>query len=247
MQAPVPSDATHVFTTAVEPKAADMGYSSTAGSNALVDFKQVGGVSVLPKKHSSWLLTDERQLFPKVDGLQAVSTAHHHPFHRPEAFTTSSLANDRLPSRMAINKLVEFFFDDVNWQYFILEKQYFDCLVTCWYGTSVETLPHLGHEDLGRELHYFPALLFQVLGLAIQFLPLNSTVWECLSQADMALCQKYSDIGVELMRHAQSEIVALTKIQADFLRASWLKNIGKGVEAWRAVGNAIRLSYSQNT
>ncbi|KIV91559.1 hypothetical protein PV10_06087 [Exophiala mesophila] len=219
VQAPAPSDETHAFTTAVEPQAADMGYSSTAGSNALVDFKQ---------------------LFPKVDGLHAVSTAHHHPFQRPEAFTTSSLANDRLPSRMAINKLVEFFFDDVNWQYFILEKQYFDCLVTCWYGTSVETLSHLSHKELGRELHYFPALLFQVLGLAIQFLPLNSTVWEFLSQADMALCQKYSDIGVELMRHAQGEIVALTKVQADFLRASWLKNIGKGVESWRTVGNAIR-------
>lgn len=148
---------------------------------------------------------------------------------------------------MAIIKLVEVFFDDVNWQYFILEKQYFDSLLICWYGTQVETLPlpHLSHEELLRELDYFPALLLQVLGLAIQFLPLNSPVWEFLSQSDMALCQKYSDIGAELMMHIQKENVALTTVQADFLRASWLKNIGKGVEAWRSIGNAIRLSCSQ--
>ncbi|OQV06855.1 Fungal specific transcription factor domain-containing protein [Cladophialophora immunda] len=56
----------------------------------------------------------------------------------------------------------------------------------------------------------------------------------------MNLCQKYSDIGEELMIQAQRENVALTTVQADFLRASWLKNIGKGVEAWRSIGNAIR-------
>lgn len=146
---------------------------------------------------------------------------------------------------MAINKRVEVFFDDVNWQYFILEKQYFNSLLTCWCATNVETLPHLDHTEFERELYHFPALLFQVVGLAIQFLPLNSPAWEFLSQADKALCQTYSDIGVELMMLAKRGPVAITVIQADFLRASWLKNIGKGIEAWRGIGNAIRLSCSQ--
>ncbi|KAJ9634335.1 hypothetical protein H2204_006412 [Knufia peltigerae] len=156
-----------------------------------------------------------------------------------------SAANVRLPSKMAINKLVEVFFIDVNWQYFILEKLYFDSLLTCWYGTNVKTLSHLSHEELERELYYFPALLFQVLGLAIQFLSLKSPVWEFLTQADMALCHKYSDIGAELMTQAQRHNVALTTVQADFLRASWLKNIGKGVEAWHSIGSAIRSSCSE--
>ncbi|OAG42587.1 hypothetical protein AYO21_03172 [Fonsecaea monophora] len=125
---------------------------------------------------------------------------------------------------MAIHKLVEVFFNDVNWQYFIIEKQYFDSLLNCWYGTNVKTLLHLSHDELGRELYYFPALLCQVLGLAIQFLPLRSPVWEYLSQADMAVCHKYSDTGVELMTqrphaaltvHWECNPVELLKIDPD--------------------------------
>lgn len=193
------------------------------------------------------MLTHGRQLLQNENGYHAISTAHDHPVQPPISSATSDAFIAQLPSRMAIKKLVAAFFNDVNWQYFILEKYYFDCLFACWYEANVETLPHLDHEEISRELRYFPALLFQVLGLAIQLLPFDSSVWEFLSQADLALCQKYSDIGMELMTHLKRENVALTAVEADFLRASWLKNIGRGVEAWHSVGNAIRLSCSQST
>lgn len=132
------------------------------------------------------------------------------------------------------------FFANVNWHYFILEKYYFDCLFACFSGAPLESVKHLSYEEIIKELRYFPAMLFQVLGLAIQFLPFESHVWKYLAPNELVTCHRYSDIGMELMTHLGRENVALTAVQADFLRAAWLKNIGKGVEAWYSVGNAIR-------
>jgi len=105
---------------------------------------------------------------------------------------------------------------------------------------------YLSPEELSKELRYFPALLFQVLALALQFLPSAAAVWKRLPTNDIALCRRYSDIGVELMVILGRPGVALTAVQADFLRTSWLKNIGRGVEAWHSIGNAIRSVYLRN-
>jgi hypothetical protein len=117
-------------------------------------------------------------------------------------------------------------------------------LLSCWYGANVGSIKHLNPEQLAKELRYFPALLYQVLALALQFLPPGAAAWKHLSTSDMALCGNYSDIGVELMTVLGRQGVALAAVEANFLRSSWLKNIGRGVEAWYSVGNAIRYVVS---
>lgn len=241
MQAAAAPDGTAELCAALESHAADLGYSLSKGGNTLVDLKQVGASTLsLLGSIQIGLLTYRPQLVQNEGGFHAVSPTVDRPAQQRAPCTASSALIAQLPSRMAISKLVAVFYSDVNWQYFILEKYYFDCLLACWYDANVESLPHLGHEEISRELYYFPALLFQVLGLAIQFLPFDSPVWEFLSKADVDLSQRYSDIGIELMTHLKRERVALTAVQTDFLRASWLKNVGKGVEAWHSIGNAIR-------
>jgi len=189
--------------------------------------------------HIGQLLQDENE-------FHAINAAHNRPCQPfPPDFRSQALIA-QLPSKPAIEELIAAYFTDVNWHYFILEKYYFDCILSCWYGVDIGPVKHLSTEELSKELRYFPALLFQVLALAIQFLPPGAPAWKHLSANDIALCGSYSDIGVELMTILGRPGVALTAVQADFLRSSWLKNIGRGVEAWHSVGNAIRYVLSQN-
>lgn len=202
----------------------DLGYSLANGSNAFLNLKQ--------------LLQDENE-------FHAIYSAHNSP--RPPFASDPRLRAllAQLPSKPAVEELVAVYFADVNWQYFILEKCYFDCLLSCWYGVNTGSVKHLDLEQIAKELHYFPALLYQVLALALQFLSPGSTAWKLLSPNDISLCGSYSDIGMELMTTLGRPGLALTAVQADFLRTSWLKNNGRGVEVWHSIGNAIRYVYLQ--
>jgi hypothetical protein len=146
----------------------------------------------------------------------------------------------QLPSKPAIEELVAAYFTDINWHYFILEKYYFDCLLSCWFGAYTDPVKHLNPEELANELRYFPTLLYQVLALAVQFLPPEAAGWKSMSKTDIALCRNYSNIGADLITVLGRRGVAVTAVEADFLRTQWLKNIGRGVEAWYSIGNAIR-------
>lgn len=152
----------------------------------------------------------------------------------------------KLPPRPVVESLVDFFFDEVNWHYFILERFYFDSLLTRWPpAEEVEAVSYLTSAELSIELRYFPALLFQVLALSLQFVP---TDWDILAKlrATIDFAPKtYSDLGDELLSQLGRPGLALTAIQADFLRSSWLKNCGRGIESWHAVGSAIRFVRSQ--
>lgn len=203
----------------VTQESGDLGYSLATGSNAFSNLKQ--------------LLQDENQ-------LHATYSAHNSP--RPASASDPRLRAliAQLPSMPAIEELVAAYFADVHWHYFILEKYYFDHLFSCWYGVDTGSVEHLDPEQLAKELHYFPALLYQVLALALQVLSPGSIAWKLLSPNDVSLCASYSDIGMEVMAILGRPGLALTAVQADFLRTSWLKNNGKGVEAWHSIGNAIR-------
>ncbi|EHK20805.1 uncharacterized protein TRIVIDRAFT_153605 [Trichoderma virens Gv29-8] len=56
----------------------------------------------------------------------------------------------------------------------------------------------------------------------------------------LATSRTYSDLGDELLYFLGRPGFALAAVQADFLRSSWLKNCGRGVESWHTIGNAIR-------
>lgn len=147
----------------------------------------------------------------------------------------------KLPPRTTLETLVDFFFGEVNWHYFILEKLYFDELFSRWPpAEEADGVRYLQTAELSNELRYFPALLCQVIALSLQFLPPD---WDALAQSStngIATSRVYSDLGDELLSLLGRPGFALTAIQADFLRSSWLKNCGRGIESWHAVGYAIR-------
>ncbi|KKP03289.1 fungal specific transcription factor domain-containing protein [Trichoderma harzianum] len=174
------------------------------------------------------------------DEFQDVTVAYNNAVEVvPSGRDTQSLVA-KLPSRSVIEALVDFFFDEVNWHYFILERLYFNDLFSRWPPKErTEPVKYLKSTQLSMELRYFPSLLFQVIALAVQFLPPDWDVLPEPSLRGLASSRTYSDLGDELLYFLRRPGLALAAVQADFLRSSWLKNYGRGVESWHAVGNSI--------
>ncbi|GAB1194137.1 hypothetical protein APSETT444_003378 [Aspergillus pseudonomiae] len=140
-----------------------------------------------------------------------------------------------------LQRLVKVFFEEVNWHYFILERFYFDDLFSRWQTTEMRPVEYLNDQELSIELQYFPALLFQVVALSLQFLPPEALALTQLSSKELCSSYRYSELGDELVTVLGRHGVTLTAVLADFLRASWLKNFGRGIEAWHSAANAISL------
>ncbi|KAH6715859.1 fungal-specific transcription factor domain-containing protein [Leptodontidium sp. MPI-SDFR-AT-0119] len=145
-----------------------------------------------------------------------------------------------LPPTPAIHDLVDIFFAQYNPQLHILEKCYFRDLLSLWLHERSTPLKYLKPEDLIQELDSFPALLFQVLGLAVQVTSPDALVLMDMTKHELESAQAYSDIGIHLLRSFDMQRFTLVAVQAYLLRSSWLKNLGRGVESWHCLGVAIR-------
>lgn len=91
---------------------------------------------------------------------------------------------------------------------------------------------------------FFPALLQQVIAIAIHFVPEQSVVAHAMIGLEIpptdGLSQSYSDAGdaiLDLLGRHHHSIIA---VQADLMRCAWLKNSGHGARAWYSLGSAIR-------
>jgi hypothetical protein len=145
-----------------------------------------------------------------------------------------------LPQKDIIDALLDVFFTHVNWHYDIVEKVYFEDVLAHWYAGRASSVQYLKRKEFAQELRFFPTLLFQILAHSLQFLPPNTTVVRDALGDDPNLSETYSNLGEELMQLLGRRGLALTAVQADLLRASLLKNIGRGTEAWFSLGNSIR-------
>lgn len=218
----------------------DLGYSLVSGSSTFTGLQEVGTLYL----RDILKLADRKEILGN-DEFRNITVAHNDapqsmlPQRDVEALIT------KLPPRTVVGSLVDFFFDEVNWHYFILERFYFDSLLTRWPpAEEVEAVNYLTSAELSMELRYFPALLFQVLALSLQFLPTDCDILVKLRETIDFAPETYSDIGDELLSQLGRPGLALTAIQADFLRSSWLKNCGRGIESWHTVGSAIRFVRS---
>jgi hypothetical protein len=136
---------------------------------------------------------------------------------------------------------VEVFFNRYNPQFNFVERCYFHDLFKLWLNNGASSLVYLDSKQLEQELDAFPALLFQILGLAIQFLPSDTEVLSKMTGSERDSAQHYSDISSDLLKTYEARKFSLTGVQAYQLRAVWLKNVGRAVEAWHCLGTAVRL------
>jgi hypothetical protein len=146
-----------------------------------------------------------------------------------------------LPAAPLVQALVQVFFDEVNWYFAVLDQCFFDILFVEWTSMSrgIENIQRLTPTVL-----YFPALLFQVLALALQFLPPNQSnelsLRERNPQEIDVLSARLSGQGEKLMRLLGRRAPNVTSVQADMMCCAWQKNDGRGADSWHSLSNATR-------
>ncbi|KAL3424136.1 fungal specific transcription factor domain-containing protein [Phlyctema vagabunda] len=150
----------------------------------------------------------------------------------------------QLPSKPHIEKLIQCFFHDVNNTYYSIEETMFMDQWSQWSNLSFSTL-NKGPMELTPDLRFFPALLFQVLSLALQFQPpdydpsLDSMKYAASMSFD-DLASDYSESGCAIITLLGKRYTTLVTVQAGFLRTSYLKNCGMVPESWHSLSCTIR-------
>lgn len=164
----------------------------------------------------------------------------------------------QLPCPSCVGNLVEVFFTEVNWQYAILDRNYFIPKLEQFYHhhplhppsppTEAGANNNNHNEDTTATFSanklIFSALLFQVLAYALQFLPpgySNNLHASCLkaihedANVDGAVS---SDPTMRLLGLLPKDVINLDYIAAQILRVGWLKNRGLIAESWLVVVQA---------
>ena len=150
----------------------------------------------------------------------------------------------QLPAKEYIEKLVAAYFHEVNYQYYPLDEDVFREHLNKWYDLSLSTLNE-GPMCLSADLRFFPALLFQMLALALQYQPPDhDPTLHCLKYAACMslddLASDYSDSGLAISGLLGKRHNSLVAVQAGFLRTTYLKNCGMIPESWHSLSQTIR-------
>lgn len=150
----------------------------------------------------------------------------------------------QLPARNYVDQLISTYFNEVNWHYSALDQDFFMEQLQNWNNVSFSVL-NRGPQDLPGDIRYFPALLFQVLALALQFQPpqYDSNLDSLKYVSEMSLddlANDYSESGVAILSLLGKRDLNLVTVQAGFLRTSFLKNSGFITESWHSLGQTIR-------
>lgn len=154
-----------------------------------------------------------------------------------------------LPEQHIVHALVDVYFHEADWYFTVLDRYSFDRAYRDWllhgpYGTTSAKSGFVA-DDI-----FFPALLYQLLAMAIQFLPEYSPALSSMRQCGLApndhLSQSYSDAGESILDLLGRHHHSIVAVQADLLRCAWLKNSGQGSRAWYSLGSAIRYDRIRN-
>ncbi|OQE07215.1 hypothetical protein PENVUL_c014G08674 [Penicillium vulpinum] len=150
----------------------------------------------------------------------------------------------KLPPRLVMRELIDIYFTEANWYFAVLEQYYFEKLYNSWCSLNDYSTEHGQAPDLPPDLLHFPALLFHVFAVSLQFLSPETNCSRALGVDSFTardhLSSKYSTSGVDIARIMGALDPTITAVQNDLMRALWLKNCSRGREAWHALGSAIR-------
>lgn len=150
----------------------------------------------------------------------------------------------QLPPRQHVETLLVTYFKESNYQYYPLDEGIFRDHLANWYNLPFATL-NKGPTELSADLQFFPALLFQTLALALQFIPpdCDCSLDALKYAAGMTfddLASDYSESGCQIMCMLGKRHTTLITVQAGFLRVQYLKNCGMVPESWHHLSQTIR-------
>lgn len=142
----------------------------------------------------------------------------------------------QLPAKTYIDKLIDMYMKGFNWQYYVLEPDVFYQQLDEWNRLPFSTLTSTGPHGLSKDLRAFPALLFQVIGIALLVLPESpDPIFDALKYAGNMtfedLANDYCQSGMEILSLIGKRNLSVTTVQVQFLRSMYLKFTAKPTEA----------------
>jgi hypothetical protein len=152
-----------------------------------------------------------------------------------------------LPSNTVLSKMGDFFFAELYWILPIIERPFFDELFQPWIELRHARNPTTtGPMTASNEVFQFGALLAQMLAVVMQLMLSREDAREtldieCGAAMVEVLTRKFHQLGLDIMSLLGRSTPTVTSIQHSMLRMQSLKNAGRGMEAWSALGEATRL------
>lgn len=154
----------------------------------------------------------------------------------------------QLPTRTYLDKLVGIYIRQLNWHYYIVDATIFEKQLAEWNGLSFKALK-AAPEGLTPDMQVFPAVLFQMAATSLLSLDERPDPdFDALKYAGNMtfedLAAEYSEVGAAIVNLFGKKDLAVTTIQAEFLRASFLKfnkNVTESV-SWKKSSCATRTS-----
>ena len=150
----------------------------------------------------------------------------------------------KLPPQEYIRMLVATYFREINYQYYPLDEATFLDDLQQWRNLGPSpTIEQLS--SLPNNIRFLPALLFQMLALALLYQPpdydrnLNTLKYSATMSLD-DLSNHYSESGSGILSVLGKRHSSLVAVQAGFLRTTYLKTYGLIPESWHTLSQTIR-------
>ena len=151
---------------------------------------------------------------------------------------------DLLPNAVVTTELCKVFFEYANSHVGVLEEYFFYKALRLWKSLELGSEKDTKVETISRETLFFPAVLYQVLAVALQYVLVGDDVTRHLGLTERseldALSQKWTHRGGEIMKLLGRQSPTITSVQHDLMRGFWLKNSSQGTASWYNLGDAIR-------
>lgn len=145
-----------------------------------------------------------------------------------------------LPPRAAIDRLVDTYFVEYNWNYYAIDEDVFLKQLSDWTDVAMGPFGTLqSPNQLSPDLRAFPALLFNVMAMGLLMLePGNEehmTFFEGIKHANNAtpedLALDYSEAGMGILSLLGKRQMSFTTVLAGFARGAFLKYVALITEA----------------
>ncbi|CZR57758.1 uncharacterized protein PAC_07647 [Phialocephala subalpina] len=196
------------------------------------------------RDHFGYSSIKESNAFVEAGNVLPISSGHDTHKAFPDSVRTTlqkywQLVSE-LPSALVFDKLIATYLTEVHWIYCIIEPRYLNDTLIEWRKFTSSASGSTSVDAISPELRCFPAMLFQLLATSLLHSPSGIKIEELLESTPLQQSQKYSDAGVEIIQLLGYQGTSLVGVQHDLLRAAWLKNRGRGAEAWHALSTSIR-------
>ncbi|KAK3344690.1 hypothetical protein B0H65DRAFT_572953 [Neurospora tetraspora] len=155
-----PDDNDHQILPSNVSNVTNLGYSTTGASTSTLGF-----LHKIESHSKSSSLPQSPSTLPPSNGNGRASTAPTDIVNRYKSLIR------QLPARVYVEKLVDTYFRDFNWQYSMLDRDIFDKQLEEWYKVPFGVLSNGGPGAIPPDLRVFSAVLFQVVSIGMLVLP----------------------------------------------------------------------------